>query len=271
MEYLTRLHHRLQESKVAAGFLFGLNSPAVAELVVGGTELDFVAVELQHAPVTAEDLTHLVRTIQSVDPQATPLVRLPNHDVYWIQHALDVGYVGLIVPLVESAEQARALVRAAYFPPRGSRSVAHSIRTSLYDDYVRTSNERMILLPQIESAEGLEHVEEIVAVAGVTGVLVGPADLSLDCGWTGQQLWQYEPFLSAVGRVVAVCRRHGKAAAIITDAVGALRALQVGFSIIVVGCDQAFTRLDMVNEVNRRTRAISGQAVAPIAPPVRPQ
>ena len=98
MQYITRLHRKLQQSKTAVGFLFGLNSPAVAELVVGGTQLDFAVVGLQHAPVTAEDLTHLLRAIQAVDPQVTPLVRLPNHDDYWIQHALDVGYVGLIVP-----------------------------------------------------------------------------------------------------------------------------------------------------------------------------
>jgi 4-hydroxy-2-oxoheptanedioate aldolase len=259
MQYQTRLHRRLQDCQVAAGYLLGLNCPALAELLVANVQLDFVGIDLQHSPATPADLAHMLQAIQAADPQVTPLCRLPSHDAHWVQYALDTGCVGVVVPLVESADQARRLVRAAYFPPKGSRSIAQSVRASLYGDFITQSNAQMILLPQIESAIGLERVEEIVAVDGVTGVLVGPGDLSLDCGWTGQKLWDFQPFLSAVKRVVAACRRHSKVAAILTDAASSEPAMEVGFQIIGVGCDQAFVRVRMAGEVDRTAKAISGR------------
>ena len=129
---------------------FGLNSPALAELVVHGTEMDFVATELQHASIDTDDNAGMLRAIQAADREVTPMVRLPDHSVYWIQQSLDAGYLGLIAPLVESAEQASALVRAAYFPPLGDRSFAGSVRASMYRIEPNTANERMNLLPQIE-------------------------------------------------------------------------------------------------------------------------
>ena len=248
MEFVTRLHRRLDEGKLAAGWFFGLNCPAVAELVVNDTELDFVAVELQHAPIGPADSMHLLQAIQAADPMVTPVVRLPNHDVYWIQQSLDAGYTGLIVPLVESADQARQLVKAAYFPPAGDRSLALSVRASLYGQKLDVFNERMILLPQIESAKGLEHAEEIVAVEGVTGAFLGPGDLSLSCGWDSQGLWSHKPFLEAAERVVAACRKHNKPAAVLTGEM--MRARELGFDIISFGGDTAFVRNNMVAAVN---------------------
>jgi 2-keto-3-deoxy-L-rhamnonate aldolase RhmA len=259
MQYTTRLHRRLQDSQVATGYLLGLNSPALAELLVANVQLDFVGIDLQHATSTPADLVHMLRSIQAADPQVTPLCRLPSHDAHWTQYALDAGCAGLVVPLVESADQARQLVRAAYFPPKGCRSIAQSVRASLYGDFVTQSNSQMILLPQIESAVGLERVEEIVAVDGITGVLVGPGDLSLDCGWNGQKSWEFQPFLSAVKRVISTCRRHGKISAILTDAAGSEPAAEAGFQLVGVGCDQAFVRTRMASEVQRTANAISGR------------
>ena len=248
MEFVTRLHRCLESGKQAGGMFFGLNCPAAAELIVNGTELDFMAVELQHAPVSAADSVHVLRAVQAADPLVTPLVRLPSHDVYWIQQSLDAGYAGLIAPLVESADQARQLVKAAYFPPKGDRSIAMSVRMSLYGQKLDTFNERMVLLPQIESAKGLEHVEEIVAVEGVTGVFLGPADLSLSYGWDSQGLWSQKPFLDAAQRVLAACRKQNKPAAVLTGEM--VRARELGFDIIGFAAELALVRVDMVAGIN---------------------
>jgi 2-keto-3-deoxy-L-rhamnonate aldolase RhmA len=257
MESRTRLYKRLEAGKPTAGFLLGLNSPALTELLVGGTELDFVAVGLQHGDVSAGDATHMLRAIQAADPMVTPLARVPNDDVYWLHHVLDAGYMGVIVPLVESAETCRKLVRSVYYPPRGSRSVAASVRASLYPDYLQKANDQMILLPQIESATGLERVEEIVGVEGVSGVLMGPGDLSLDRGWHGEDLWHYEPFLAAARRIVEACRQVGRIAAILTGPDGVVPAGEMGFNMIGVGCDQAFVRSEMAAAVAGRARLVS--------------
>lgn len=105
MEHRTRLHRCIAESRLWVGIFFGLNSPSVAELIVNGTELDSVAVELQHAQASSGDSTAILRAVQAADPEVTPLVRLPDHSVYWIQQSLDAGFTGMIAPLVESAEQ----------------------------------------------------------------------------------------------------------------------------------------------------------------------
>ena len=251
MKYLTRLHRCIDESRPACGMFFGLNSPTTIEMVLHGTELDFVGIELQHAPISADDSVHLLRAIQASDPEVTPFVRLPNHDVYWIQQSLDAGYAGLIVPLVESVEQAEGLVESTYFPPQGARSTAGSIRASMYHIDVATANQRMILLPQIESARGLEHVEEIVAVEGVSGVLLGPADLSLSCGWHGKDLWSHPPFLDAVRRVVTACHQNNKLAAILVGS-GFPQVLEAGFDIIGFAGDTPEVRLTMTSNVNEK-------------------
>ena len=260
MQHLTRLHQCLAESRLGVGMFFGLNAPALAELIVHGTDLDFFVTELQHAPVSAADSTHVLRAVQAADPTVTPMVRLPDHSTYWIQQSLDAGYAGLIAPLVESAAHAEALVQAAYFPPVGGRSSAGSIRASMYGMEPDAANDRMILLPQIESRRGLERAEEIVAVEGVTGVLLGPEDLSLSCGWRGEDLWSFPPFLDAVGGVLDCCRAHGKVAAILTA--GFNQAREAGFDIVGFAGDQALARLDLAAIINER----AGQLRRPLKP-----
>ncbi len=254
MQSLTRTQQCLRDSKVATGIFMCANSPSLAELVVRGVDVDFVAVELQHAAVSAEDSVHLLRAMEAVDPTKTPFVRLPNHDVYWIQQSLDAGYEGLIVPLCESAEQAEALVQAAYFPPRGARSMAGSIRASLRGLDPVSTDERTILLPQIESRKGLEQTERILDVDGVTGVLLGPEDLSLSCAWKRGNPWSHEPFLDAVARVVGACHERNKAAAILTG--GHVEARRAGFDIIGFGSDIAYARVNMVADFNLKVEEI---------------
>lgn len=235
LNIVTRLHRRLEESRVAGGVFFASQSPNIMEHVIHDNDMDIAGLDLQHAPISALDSVNFLRTMQAADPEITPFARLPNHDVYWIQQSLDAGYTGLVVPLVESADEARRLVRATYFPPLGARSTAGSIRAWMYEVDVEELNRRTLLFPQIESAEGLEHVEEILAVEGVSGVLFGPEDLSLSCGWRGKDLWSYSPFMEAVERVITACREQGKLSAILTGSY--LDARRAGFQVIGYGGD----------------------------------
>ena len=162
-----------------------LNSPGAVEIMAGGLDIDFLVIDQQHSPVGADDTVHQLRAMQAANPEITPFVRIPTQDKYWIEQSLDAGYVGLIVPLVESAEQAKALVQAAGYPPEGSRSQAGTIRANLVygASYFEEIGRRRVLLPQVESAVGLEHCEAIANVPGVSGLFLGPLDLCLSCGW----------------------------------------------------------------------------------------
>jgi len=261
MKLTTRLHECLAEGRVAVGTFAALNSPEAVELLANGTELDFMGTDLQHGGISGRDSAHLIRALQAADPRVTPLVRLPNHEKYWIEQSLDAGYVGLIAPITESADQAEALVQRAYFPPVGARSMAGSIRASLYEDYFDTINDRLLLLPQVESAPGLAHVDEIVGVEGVSGVLLGPGDLSLSCGWAGEDLWSHPPFLEAAERVAAACRSRDRHAAILTGGNGIYAARDMGYNIIGIGSDAVHVRIGMTEDVrDRLARLRSGQS-----------
>ena len=252
MKLETRLHVCLAEGRPAFGFVAVLNSPSAVEILAHGAHPDFMAVDMQHGAIAPADAAHLLRAMQAADPDITPLARVPTLEKHWIEQSLDAGFVGVVVPLVESGEQARALARMAFYPPRGTRSVASTIRAGLYEDYMNTIGDRLILLPQIESREGLEHCEEIAAVPGVTGLLLGPADLSLSCGWSGADLWRQTPFLEAVERVVAACRSVGKTVSTwIGGAAAARRAQELGVSVVAFAADNVELRASMVPRLKR--------------------
>jgi 2-keto-3-deoxy-L-rhamnonate aldolase RhmA len=237
MQLHMRLHECMEQGRAAYGAISSLNSPLAVELTAHSCDLDFMIVDMQHSATTVADSVHLARAIQAADADVAPVARIPTQDKYWVEQSLDAGYVGLIVPLSESGKQAEAMVRAAYYPPKGARSLCGTIRASLYENYVGAINERLVLLPQIESAAGLEHCEEIAAVEGVTGLLFGPTDLSLSCGWSGMDRWDHPPFLEALERVVAACRNENKLAAVMIARADAARARDIGFRMI--GCVSA--------------------------------
>ena len=250
MKLETRVHKRLAAGQTVFGGWFVLNSPFAVEIVANGSDLDYLCVDAQHAAVDFTDSIHMLRAMQAAAPDITPFIRLPTQDKHWIEQSLDAGYVGLIVPLVESAQEAEALVSAAFYPPKGARSQAGTIRSWLYDDYFSSINDRLILLPQIESKTGLEHCEEIVNVPGVSGVLLGPGDLSLSCGWAGKDLWSHQPFLDAVSRVVEACRKADKIPATLTVGLeGARRVREAGFDHIGFAHDGVNLRIDMAPSV----------------------
>lgn len=261
MQMNTRLHECLEAGRPAFGGLCFLNSPLAAELLANTRSLDFLAVDMQHGAIGVQDSVNLLRAMQSVDPAATPLVRVPTQDKYWVEQSLDAGYMGLIVPLVESADQAAALARAAYYPPKGARSYAGTIRASFYDGYTGAINDRLLLLPQIESLTGLGHCEEIAAVPGVSGLLFGPADLSLSCGWPLSDAWGHTPFADAVQRIVRACSGAGKLAATFVGGLDSARkARDAGFGLIAFAADGVELRVHSAPRIKRELEELRKEA-----------
>ena len=261
MKLETRTHKRLAAGETVFGGWFVLNSPFAVEIMANKSNLDYLCVDAQHAAVDLGDSVHLIRAMQAAAPDITPFIRLPTQHKHWIEQSLDAGYVGFVVPLVESAKEAEALVRAAYYPPVGARSEAGTIRAWMYDDYFTSINDRLILLPQIESKTGLEHCEEIVNVPGVSGVLLGPGDLSLSCGWRGKDLWSHQPFLDAVERVLEACRSANKIAATLTAGVdGAKRVEKAGFNHIGFAHDGLTLRIEVAPNIQGALNELRGNS-----------
>ena len=223
------------------GLWLSLTSPIVAEML-GGCGYDWLLIDGEHAP---NDLQTFMGQLQALrGSTATPIIRLPAGEPWMIKQALDLGAQTLMIPMVESAEQARQLVRAMRYPPHGFRGMAGLMRASDYGntpDYIATANEQVCLLVQVETRKGLEALDEICAVEGVDGVFIGPADLSADLGYPGNP--RAPEAVAAIEGALERITSHGKAPGIL--AVGGAdpaRYLQLGARFVALGLDIGLLR-----------------------------
>jgi len=183
------LRDRLAASdRPLAGMWLCTGSPLVAEIVAGGNP-DWVLIDMEHSPLT---LDSVVAQLQAIAPYATtPVVRVPANDPVTIKQVLDLGAQTILVPMVSTADEARAAVAAVRYPPRGIRGVgsalARSARWNRVEGYLTDADRYTSLFVQIETAAGVEAAAEIAAVDGVDGVFVGPSDLAASMGLLGQQ------------------------------------------------------------------------------------
>ncbi|CRM12516.1 4-hydroxy-2-oxo-heptane-1,7-dioate aldolase [Pseudomonas sp. 24 E 1] len=165
-----------------AGFATGYAAEIVASL-----GYDWMLIDGEHAPNTVPSV---LNQLQTVAPYTTaPVVRAVNGDASLIKQLLDVGARTLMIPMVETAEQAQALVRSMRYPPHGIRGVGGGLtratRWDGVDNYLDTAHEQLCLIVQVESRLGVENVAAIAAVEGVDAVFIGPADLSIGLGHAG--------------------------------------------------------------------------------------
>lgn len=227
----------LARGETLIGLWLALADPYSAELCAGAG-FDWLAIDGEHAP---NDVRSTLAALQAVAPYpAQPIVRPPVGNDVIIKQLLDIGAQTLLIPMVESAAQARALVSATRYPPRGVRGVGAALaRASGFGRdaaYLSHADEGVCLLLQVESAAGLEALDEIAATEGVDGVLIGPADLAASLGHLGQP--GHPDVQSAIEDAARRIRGHGKAAGILsTDEAQARTYLAWGYTFVAVGTD----------------------------------
>ncbi len=228
---------RLRSGQAQIGLWLGLANPYCAELAANAG-FDWLLIDGEHAP---NDLRSLLGQLQAVAPYASqPVIRPVIGDTALIKQVLDIGVQTLLVPMVESAEQARELVRATRYPPFGVRGVgsalARASRWNTVPGYLDQADEQMCLLVQIENREGLANLDAIAAVEGVDGVFIGPADLSAAMGHRGNP--GHPEVQAAIEDAIARIQRAGKAAGILSaDEKLARRYLELGAAFVAVGVD----------------------------------
>ncbi len=228
---------RLRRAEAQIGLWLGLADPYTAELCATAG-FDWLLIDGEHGP---NDLRSMLGSLQAIAAyDAQPVVRIPHGDTALIKQILEIGATTLLVPMVETARQARELVRAMRYPPEGVRGVgsglARSSRWSTDRDYLQTANERVCLLVQVESRVGLEAVAEIAAVEGVDGVFVGPADLSASLGYLGQP--GHPAVREAIEAALRAIDAAGKAAGILAlDEALARHYIGLGARFVAVGVD----------------------------------
>jgi len=238
MDLPTNLFKRaLRRGETQIGLWVGLADGYVAELLAT-TGFDCLVIDAEHAP---NDPRSVLAQLQAIAPYPVhPIVRPVFGSVELIKQYLDIGAQTLIIPMVESAEQARRMVAATRYPTRGVRGVgsalARSSRWNQIDDYLRRSDDEMCVFVQVESVNALAQLAEIAAVDGVDGVFFGPADLAASMGMIGKPA---DPAVkAAIMQGIAAVKRAGKVAATLTSDRGLARDyLDGGAQFVAVGVD----------------------------------
>lgn len=235
MAQLPSFRERLLRGELLVGTMLTLNAPPVAE-IMAGLGFDWLFVDAEHGTFAARDIQALLQAAGAATPG---LVRLATAGEGPIKQALDVGAAGIIAPMINTADQAAAVVRLAKYPPSGARGVgiarAHGYGLRL-PEYVRHANEHIAVVVQAEHIEAVRNIEAIVRVPGIDAVLVGPYDLSASLGKVGQV--DDDEVRQAVDRVTRACRAAGMQLGIFGVSAAAVKPyIDQGYTLIVAGVD----------------------------------
>jgi len=238
-----RFKQRLLNGEVQYGLWQGLADPIAAELCAN-TGFDWLLLDGEHAP---NDLRQLLAQLQAIAPYpSSPIVRPPVGDTILIKQLLDIGTQTLLIPMVESAEQAQQLVRAVRYPPAGIRGVGASIaRASRWNnvtDYLDAADEHICLIVQMENRAGLNNIPAICEVEGVDAVFIGPVDLSASLGHRGNP--NHPEVQQAIEHAISCIKAAGKPIGILCgDPAQVSRYRDLGVTFFGVGAD-TFLLLD---------------------------
>jgi 2-keto-3-deoxy-L-rhamnonate aldolase RhmA len=207
--------------------------------IAGLAGYDWALIDLEHGSGVASDLVHQLTAMQGY--RTATIVRVPAIDAVTFKQVLDLGPSGLMVPNVETPEQAQQALQFIRVPPMGLRGVATSTRNVgygfQYDAYVREANDNLLTVMQIESRVGLHNVDAIAAVDGVDVLFVGPTDLSIDMGLSSDPT--DAEFAAALAQVAAAAQRHGKlAGALVRNQAQAIQYQALGYRFLALGSDR---------------------------------
>jgi 2-keto-3-deoxy-L-rhamnonate aldolase RhmA len=225
---------------VLGSMMFELLAPGVPQLLVhAGAE--YVIYDMEHTGTSLETIKAQIACCRGLP--IAPMARVPRGEYHFLARALDIGCHGMMIPMVESEAQARAIVEATRYPPRGRRGAAFGFA---HDDYaagdpkakMRAADARTLVIAQIETERGLDQAEAIAAVDGIDVLWVGHFDLTSFLGIPGQ--FDNPTYAKAVERIVAAGRKHKKGLGFMAaSADWARQYKKLGFNMLAAGPDQA--------------------------------
>ncbi|MBC7810633.1 MAG: 2,4-dihydroxyhept-2-ene-1,7-dioic acid aldolase [Burkholderiales bacterium] len=232
-----RVREKMRAGQPTIGCFLGLGSPNVAELLAHAG-FDWLVIETEHNGLDSAEIQHMLMAINGTETVA--LVRIPSSNPVFIQRGLDMGALGIVVPLVKTADEARAIVSATRFPPQGTRSFG-PLRASHYGmdnaDYLERANDNIIVALILETREAVEDLEAIASVPGVDALYLGPFDLCLSLGLNPMHQ-PYPQIETIMENMVAAARKHGFAAGIGASTPEQLRQRRAeGFTLLGYGPD----------------------------------
>lgn len=264
---MNRFKKALAEGRTQIGVWSTLPSPYVSELVAGAG-FDWMLLDTEHTPSDVPLMLQQLQAVAAAHPAAgcapcAPVVRPAWNDPVLIKRYLDVGAQSLLLPFVQSAEEARAAVAATRYAPAGMRGMGGSMRASNFGrsaEYVARAQEELCVLVQVETREALSQIEAIAAVEGVDGIFIGPADLSASMGYPGNA--RHPEVDTAIDEAIRRIRSAGKAPGILmTDEERARECLALGALFVAVALDLVALRSALdTNAARFRGHLVSARA-----------
>ncbi|HEX9077818.1 MAG TPA: aldolase/citrate lyase family protein, partial [Anaerolineae bacterium] len=252
---LNRAKQKMLRGEPAFGYSAKLGSPVAAEFL-SQCGVDFVLLDGQHGCWGPDSAIQGITAVCA--GAAIPMARVSINSYTRIGQLLDAGVLGIIVPMIDTVEQAQAVAAACRYPPVAGRSFGWGRAFSYGDDYTDWAGDQLFVAVQIESVQAVENAEAIMAVPGIDGCMTGPQDLALSIGFHPREIPNHDEHARALERIVQACHNTGKIPGIDTGAPNqaALRVKQ-GFRFIPLGSDAKFLTgaaaagLNMVKEALR--------------------
>lgn len=232
---------QLKRGEPTIGAWLSLPNPASARLMAH-LDFDWLLVDMEHSAQNVTMMADMVAIIADVGKSA-PFVRIPYNSVEWFKWALDAGAWGVVVPMVNSRAEAQRAVDYAKYPPAGNRSVGgifapYGFGTTNRAEYYRVANDEIIVSVQIESAQALENLDEILSVPGIDVAFVGPNDLHAQLGLSPSNEGEEPAFVAALEHIQTSARKHHVALGIMcSNGQAAAKRAQQGFQMLCATSD----------------------------------
>lgn len=238
------LREKLAQKETALGLWVTMECPSVSEIAVL-LGLDWICIEMEHSHFGFKEVVEHLRVTRGTG--VSPIVRVPRLQLDYIRRALDIGAHGVIVPMVGTAEELRQAMSFAKYPPEGVRGIGGDRSLSFglgMKDYLAQANREIMVIPLIESREGVENIDEILAVPGLEAIFFGPVDMSASYGHVGR--WDGPGVPEHIVEIQGKAASRGIVAGIMAPTLADLKTRQA----------QGFRLLSLGNDTNLLIRAI---------------
>jgi 2-keto-3-deoxy-L-rhamnonate aldolase RhmA len=226
------LKAKLKDGKVILGPWIGAYMPE-AVLHLSAVGFDFLLYDMEHSVLDRESVAKMIM-YQGYQKSCVPLVRIPWNDIWLAKHMLDVGAYGLVIPWVNTREEAVNAVRYCKYPPVGVRGCAPGYAAFQDPEYIETANEETMVIVQIETMTALENLDSILSVKGIDAAMIGPLDLAMSAGWYGKPE-RWENTRKVMGEVIKACNKHGVAPGMALSEDMVEEAINMGMRCIFAG------------------------------------
>ena len=232
------LRKKLEVGEPIFGPVITLNCPEIAEIFTA-VGFDWLFVDMEHGVL---DIQGVQKILQATQGQCSCIIRAPSGEEVWIKKILDTGAEGILIPHVNTAEEARKVVEFCKYPPQGSRSVGISRAQGFglqFQEYMNKANQNILVIIQVEHIKAVENIESIVKVPGIDAVFIGPYDLSGSMGKIGKV--KDSEVLQKIDLVSTACIEAGLPLGIFGIDVDAVQPyINKSFTLIAVGVDTMF-------------------------------